>query len=259
MENVFNVNDYFTENFGLGIKPSVPKMNVKMLVIGVIILIAGIALGIVVHMAIMLLSAIGVVLIIIPIIKNNAARKKANEWQKNFNERYQKWDGELDKFYNKTVSSMNVKQTAMTKIGIDEEDVKEVAPFSIHGQTYDGWYRFGADGNIRTDDREITWLFFSKDQVYLYTVSFSLTGKTRKIENTQEFFYSDIVSVSTGSVSKTLNTKKSAGGSKEETIEAEEFRLVVPGDKISFAFTSNNEISRSVQAMKNKIREKKNR
>lgn len=258
MDNTFNVNNYFTANFGLGNKPKVAKMNIKLIIIGALLAIGCIVLGAMFFPAIMAGAAVGAVLIIIPIVKHGAAQAKANEWQNNYNERYKTWDAELEKFYDKTVASMNVKQSAMKKIGIDEEDVKEVAPFSIHGQTYDGWYRFGADGNIRTDDREITWLFFSKDQVYLYTVSFSLTGRNRKIENTQEFFYSDIVSVSTGSISKTLNTQKSAGGGKEETVEAEEFRLVVPGDKISFAFTSNNDISRSVQAMKTKIREKKN-
>lgn len=258
MDNTFNVKNYFTENFGLGNKPKVPKINIKLIILGVGVIIACIVLGAMFYPVIMAGAALGVVLIAVPIGMHSAAKAKANEWQKNFNERYKNWDAELEKFYDKTVASMNVKQAAMKKIGIDEDDVTEVAPFSIHGQTYDGWYRFGADGNIRTDDREITWLFFSKDQVYLYTVSFSLTGKNRKIENTQEFFYSDIVSVSTGSISKTLNAQKSAGGGKEETVEAEEFRLVVPGDKISFAFTSNNEISRSVQAMKTKIREKKN-
>lgn len=247
MNNTFNVNDYFTENFGLPSKPKMPETNKKTVLIAILLCLTLIG------------AIVGVPMLVVIIAKRCSANSKIKEWQDSYNERYNKWDGEVDRLYTRYVESMDVKQMAMEKLGIDEDQVKEVKPFSIYGQTYNGWYRFGADGEIRTDDREITWIFFGDNQIYLYTLSFSLTGREHKTESTQEFFYTDIVSVSTGSVSKTLNAKKSAGGGKWESVEAEEFRLVVPGDKMSFAFTSNNEISASIRGMKEKIRDKKNR
>ncbi len=261
MENIFNVNDYFTVNFGLGDKPKVHKMSTPMLVSGIFIIITSIVLGIVVNKGIISIAIPGAVLFAIPIIKNCIAKSKANEWQNNYNERYQKWDAELDKFYAKTVEEMNIKQAAMKKINLDESDktLTEVTPIDFAAQIYDGWYRFGADGEIRTDDREITYIFFSREQIYLYKVFFSLTGRDQKIENTREFFYSDIVSISTNSVIKTLNTKKAASTVKNETIESEEFTLVVPGDRITCSVPPNYSNKKSpIQGMKTQIRAKKN-
>lgn len=255
MDNTFNVKDYFTYNFGLGDRPESAHMNVKLIVIGAILAVLGIIAAVAVHIAGLVLVVPGALLIVIAIIKFSKAKKVENEWQNAYNTRYDTWDAELEKFYEKTLEELNLKKQGMNRIGIDEENLEEagVKPFSIHGQLYDGWYRYGKDGQIRTDGRQVTWLFFSKDQIYVYDTKFTLTGEKKKVDNTQEFFYSDIVSVSTGSVSKELPGGDHAG----ETIEAEEFRLVVPGDKLSFAFTSNEEISRSVQAMKTKIRERK--
>ncbi len=259
MDNNFDVNKYFTANFGLGDKPAAGKLNMKLVIIGAILIIAFVAIGIAVTPALIAGAALGVIVIVIPVIKFSKSNGKAKEWQKNHDERYRTWDAELEKFYDKTVASMNLKETAMNKIGIDEADVKEVEPFSIHGSDFDGWYRKGADGKIRTDNREITWLFFSKDQVYIYNVKFSLTGRIKKYENTQEFFYSDIVSVSTGTQSVQLNKSNSIDGVDDYSTESEAFNLIVPGDKMTFAFTTTDTISRSIQAMKTKIREKKNK
>ena len=266
--NTFNVNDYFTVNFGLGDRPATAKMKVGMIVGGAILAVFGIImLAVLVKFSAIAAVIIGIVflgiaalLITLAVVKFVKAKGRVKEWEDAYNYRYTHWDEELEAFYEKTLEEMNLKQAGMNKIGIDEALLEEagVAPFSIHGQLYEGWYRFGADGEIRTDDRQVTWLFFSKDQIYVYDITFSLTGRKKKVENTQEFFYTDIVSVSTGSVSKALPSSNSAGGGNAETIEAEEFRLVVPGDKISFAFTSNETITRSIQAMKNTIREKKN-
>ncbi len=242
MENVFNVNDYFSKNYGLGNKPFKPTLDIKKIFIHVLLCFL----------------LIGFILVPIDIVSYINKKKKYEKWWDDYNTRRNTWDGELVKYYVNLVNSMNLKQVAMDKIGIDEDQITAAEPFSIYGQKYNGWYRRGADGQIRTDNREITWIFFSDSQIYLYTVTFSLTGSTKKTENTLEFFYSDITSVSTGSVSAPLSENKSLDDDNNESeYESEEFRLIVPGDKMYFAFTTEEGITRSIQAMKNLIRAKK--
>ena len=271
MNNNFNINSYFSRNYGLGDKPQVTQIKwfQKSRVIATLIAIALLATA----GAIGLVAVIAVALIFYlpPILKSNKEKQAAEEWQNNYNIRRNTWDAEYDKFYANRVAKLNPKRAAILKLGlnlnpdiIDEEKrtAQEKAkypqaPFPIRGRLYDGWYRCGKDGVYRTDSNEITWIFFSCDQIFLYTIKFKLTEDGKKRENTQEFFYDDVVSVSIGTTSTEL--KKSNGfGTNEESIETEEFRLVVPGDKMTFAFTSDNETNKSVQGMKNAIRAKKN-
>lgn len=270
MDNNFNIKSYFAANFGLGNKPTVSKSNFKLNIKHVIALIIAVVLLFVkAIIGILAVALVGGIFIALPIIKEknkiNQEKKALEDWQNNYNYRYNNWDAEYDKFCQKVIADLNARERGMKKIGLDEASLKEsdredaayvAEPFSITGKRYTGYYRWGKDGVSRTDDHEITWLYFSKEQLYIYTVQFKLTDLTRKTENTLEFFYSDIVSVSTGS--KTVDTNNAVDGGKISTVESEEFKLVVPGDKLSFAFTTTEFVSRSVQGMKNLIRIKKN-
>lgn len=256
--NQFNINDYFCKNYNLGNKPAVSKFSItfKKILILLVVTVGGFVVYPIAGVA--LLALFGFLFIGLPMMKIGKEKAAADEWQNNYNYRKNNWDAEYDKFYNSVVNAFNPKEAGMRKLGLDDEMLNDcTAPFSIYGKKYDSYYRWGKDGVARTNHNEITWLFFSQDQVYIYTLNFKLTEKDKKTENTQEFFYSDIVSVSTGSTSVETNSNYAIDGSNT-TVETEEFRLVVPGDKISFAFTSNEVVSQSVQGMKTLIRQKKN-
>lgn len=269
MNNQFNINEYFTQNYNLGTKPSVSKFKIKST--SILLIIASLVLIFVyAPVGIVALLLFGFIFIGLPIMKIRKEKSAANEWQNNFDTRTKTWDAEFDKFYDERVAQINPKKSAIIKLGLDlnpdvvdekdrtEEELEKypTAPFSIYGSKYDSYYRWGEDDQVRTDSNEITWLFFSLDQIYIYTVQFKLTEDGKKKESTQEFFYSDIVSVSIASSSVGLN-KKRGFGKIEDSIETEEFRLVVPGDKMLFAFTSNESVSASVKGMKDLIRERK--
>ena len=276
MDNNFNINSYFTTNYNLGNKPTVSKFNFKLKKKFILLIIAGIAMLFIPQTVFKILGvimALGVagLFIVMPItkekIKISNEKKNADEWQKNYSIRRNTWDAEFDKYYAKRVDEINPRESGMRKIGIDEVDLKEghkenadyvATPFYIYGGKHDNYYRVGYDGKLRADHNEITWFFFSDKQIYIYTLSFKLTDKLHKIENTMEFFYSDIVSISTESVSVDLSKGKAIDSYGASNIESEEFKLVVPGDKMNFAFTTTNEISRTIQAMKSLIRTKKN-
>lgn len=269
MNNQFNVNDYFTRNYNLGDKPRVSKFKLKLLH-AAIVLASIVCIFVFPPVGIVAFLLFGFLFIGLPIIKIFKEKAAANEWQNNFDIRSRTWDAEFDKFYDARVAKLNAKKAAIMKLGLDlnpdivnendrspeEFEKYPTAPFSIYGSRYDSYYRWGKDGRIRTDANEITWLFFSIDQIYIYTVRFNLTEDSKKKESTQEFFYSDIVSVSISTTSVEMNESKGFGG-KETSVDTEQFKLVVPGDQMFFAFTSNDAVSASVKSMKDLIREKK--
>jgi len=255
MNNNFNINDYFTTNYNLGTKPSVAKFKLNFKKI-LLLLVSLVLVVVFAPVGLVLTALFAFLFIALPLIKISKQKKAADEWQNNFNYRKNNWDAEFDKFFDAKLDKLSPKASAMSKLGVVEEDFC-ADPFSIYGKKYDSYYRTGKDGIARTNHNEITWLFFTQDQVLIYTVNFKLTEE-KKSENTQEFFYSDVVSVSTGSVSVDVAASNAIDSANTSSVEAEEFRLVVPGDKISFAFTSNEQVSKSVQGMKNLIRTKKN-
>ena len=95
-------------------------------------------------------------------------------------------------------------------------------------------------------------LFFSSTQVYLYVVEFKLDASSKK-ESTNEFFYKDVTAFST--VSETVKAK--VFGDVELEVDTIEFAMTVPGDKLRVAINGTESREASIQAMKQKLREKK--
>ena len=77
--------------------------------------------------------------------------------------------------------------------------------------------------------------------------------ENKKLESTDEFFYKDITSFSTSSESETAH---GVGGKKFE-VESNKFKMVVPGDKIFVSMDGITNSEQIIQAMKQKLREKK--
>jgi hypothetical protein len=173
-------------------------------------------------------------------------------------------DEEFDGIVGGKLQSLNCKQKALDKIGLDESQVSEIAPVMFEGYAHEegekSFAKRGADGRWRSSRYQTTWLFFSSTQVYMYAYTFDVTSDT-KTEKTEEYFYKDITnfSTATGTVEKVVFTsggcmKPSMPG--KDNIEFQEFAIVVPGDKFK-ASTGTQDIEASVQAMKAKLREKK--
>ena len=74
-----------------------------------------------------------------------------------------------------------------------------------------------------------------------------------KKERTEEYFYKDITNFSTSTKSVKYRDKTGT----EKTRDTTSFTIVVPGDKIEVAMRPTSEIEQSIQAMKQKLREKK--
>ena len=172
-------------------------------------------------------------------------------------------DAEYISMLKKHRDSLNLQQRSLSKIGIDEEEVNEIKPITFEGFLYADnpkvHVKQNTSGKWISSNYMVTWLFFSSTQIYIYTYTFSMTDD-KKIENTEEFFYKDITSVST-----TFETEKilMADGSKERKefeISSNKLKLVVPGEKIFIALESidsNVDVDSTIQGLKQKVREKK--
>ncbi len=136
-------------------------------------------------------------------------------------------------------------------LGIDESEVEEIEPITFEGYKYVGAKKLRKDpeDNLwRTDLYEKATIFFTANELHLYKVSYDCWNDTIG-ENTDVYFYEDVVSVSTNNeVEKVANN----------TINYISFKLVSRGgNSLSIALKADDNIQRSVNAMRALIKEKK--
>jgi hypothetical protein len=184
---------------------------------------------------------------------------------------FKRWmtDEEFVKLIDAKLEALKLKDKALSKIGLDIEEVNEIAPINfVDFVLEDAYVRKTEFGDYVSNYIQSTWLFFSSTQVYLYTYTLWL-DRDKKKEDTQEYFYKDITAMSTSSKNSTTKSvlsykKRGCLGSKKvslaktEIIETTKFQLTVPGDKLFVSMKGSEQNEACVQAMKQKLREKKN-
>ena len=142
-------------------------------------------------------------------------------------------DEEYDSMVLKVLNSNDYKQKALGKIGLDEDQVQEIEPVHFEGYQFDkqSLTKLGKDGKYRSSKYQVSWLFFSATQVYLYQNTFNMDEDGKK-ESTEEYFYRDITNFSTSS--DTVETPF-YDAKKDETflknVDSNRFAITVPGDK----------------------------
>ncbi len=184
---------------------------------------------------------------------------------------FKRWmtDEEFVKLIDAKLEALKLKDKALSKIGLDIEEVNEIAPVNfVDFVLEDAYVKKTEFGDYVSNYIQSTWLFFSSTQVYLYTYTLWL-DRDKKKEDTLEYFYKDITAMSTSSkesrTKSVLSYKKGGclGGKKvslanTEIIETTKFQLTVPGDKLWISMKGSEQNEACVQAMKQKLREKKN-
>lgn len=149
--------------------------------------------------------------------------------------------------------SMNFRAKALSKIGLDEDEVSEIPPAMFEGFVFKNAYaKKRANGHWVSSAYQVSWVFFSSTQVYIYRHTFNM-DEDKKNESTDEFFYKDVTSFSTSSETETAH---GLGDSKFE-VESNKFCMVVPGDKLYVSMDGVADSESIIQAMKQKLREKK--
>ena len=170
-------------------------------------------------------------------------------------------DEQYSELVKSTVRKINFKQKALDKIGLDESELREIDPVTFEGYVFDDKKAFkkrGKDDLWRSSCYQVTWLFFSSTQVYMYQNTLNLDEDGKK-EKTEEYFYKDITnfSTSTDTVEVTYWSAK-ANKNLIENVNSNRFALTVPGEKFYCSMEQNEQTERAIQAMKAKLREKKN-
>ena len=166
-----------------------------------------------------------------------------------------KKDEEYDAVLKRLVDSFGSYKRAIGKIGLDEDELKEIPPVTLYGYEDGKFSILGKDGRFRSNLYSITHLFFSATQVYMYQVILDTTSNSKK-ERTEEYFYKDITNFSTSTDSYEVDQLTGCSGAVSKAqVEVQRFGLIVPGDK--FTCGTYGDIDQQVKAMKNKLREKK--
>ncbi len=173
-------------------------------------------------------------------------------------------DEQYDSMLQAKLSSTNFKLRALDKLGLDESQVNEIEPVAFDNYDYDSNDALvlrGKDGVWRSSKYQISWLFFSSDQVYVYQYTFNM-ATDGKNEVTEEYFYKDVTnfSSSTDSVEKETPDKVSCSGNITYTrsnVEYNRFALVVPGEKFYCSMKRTDYTEAAIRGMKAKLREKK--
>lgn len=89
---------------------------------------------------------------------------------------------------------------ALQKLCIDESQVKEINPIFLDGYYFDDedtdiYIKTGKDNVDRCSKYQLAYIFFSREQIYLYSYLFDLTN-SKITEETVEYFYKDITGIS---------------------------------------------------------------
>lgn len=145
----------------------------------------------------------------------------------------------------------NLQQKALKKLGLDPEEVQEIAPISFHGYDYKGSgvkIKKGKDSKYRCSKYEAVVFLFAANDVHCYTYNFSITEDWHR-ESTDVYFYKDLVSVSTQT-----DSAKYAGNE----FDFDCFRLTTSGGtSVSCNVWNEDDAQRSINAMRQLIFAKK--
>ena len=169
-------------------------------------------------------------------------------------------DQDYDKLVLDKLNGFNTQKRAIDKIGLDEDELKEIPPVFFHGYEAASLKKVGKDGRARTSKYSATWLLFSSTQVYMYSLEFDLDSASKK-ERTEEYFYRDITNFSTSNETEDYEVFAPTTCKKDnwvkKQVETSRFALIVPGDKFYCSTSGVANVDQAISAMKSKLREKK--
>lgn len=157
-----------------------------------------------------------------------------------------------DNQYDNNVRSnlIDLKEQAINTLGVDESEVQEIEPIKFDGYVYTGANRIkqGRDSKYRSNKYQSVIILFSANEAHVYKYTFDTTVN-KSTSETEVYFYSDIVSVSTSSDTVDVFGRK---------IEFESFKLTTAGgNALSVAVFDTEGAQRSINAMRALLREKK--
>ena len=176
-------------------------------------------------------------------------------------------DSDYDQMVEEKLRSINFKQRALEVLAIDPEQINEIDPVHFEGFDFEDGpdhpvlVKKGNDDLWRSSAYEITWIFFSDTQIYVYQYKFYMESDAKE-ESTREYFYKDITNFNSEYNTKERAIPKTncmgAVSIERKTVDFTAFSLTVPNARLSCSMVQNDYTDRAIQGMKAKLREKKN-
>lgn len=169
-------------------------------------------------------------------------------------------DAEYEGMVQAELSKQDFKAKAIAKLGFDESEISEIEPVHFEGYNFDDSVKVkeGNDMLFRSSEYQVSWIFFSSKQVYVYQYTFDMS-ETAIRERTEEYFYKDITNVvtSTDTMEVELYDKK-LKKIRRKKICRNRFLISAMGDTFYCSLEQNDYTERSIKGMKAMLREKKN-
>lgn len=153
----------------------------------------------------------------------------------------------------------DVKNRALNKLGLDEDEVNLIDPLVVHGYYFKPiasgvQVKRGKDDVFRSSNYEGIVMFFSEHQLHSFKFQFSLVNSQESREQTDEYFYKDVVSVATQS--ETFEVRDIKGDVQQ--VNFEEFKLTTTGGtSITSSIRDEGSVGRVIAGARSLIREKK--
>jgi len=218
-------------------KPASYKGGIILGVVGVLLLFTGAAGGIVIGL---LMAGLGAFLIYLQVADRPS-------------------DADIDDQFRAIRAEL--RQRALAKLGLDADEVKLIAPIIVGGWflgSLGSGYRVkkGKDGTFRSTAVEGVVIFFAEQELHAYKYQVSLVAKDESSEQTDVYFYRDVVSVSTNSASGSVTV---VGEAKPLIWKREVFSLTTSGGTaVQCAMSASDDAAgREIQGARHLIREKK--
>lgn len=141
-----------------------------------------------------------------------------------------------------------VRDRALAKLNLDEEEVQEIEPLFFHSYDYNKTLiKRGKDQRYRSSKYEAVMFFFAENDLHCYTYQFSLVEDWKR-EATDVYFYKDLVSMATQTEYITLPGLR---------FDYEYFKLTTTGGTTISCNIHAAEAQRSINAMRQLILAKK--
>ncbi len=165
-------------------------------------------------------------------------------------------DKEFEALVEEKIENMNIQQMGLDKLGLDIDQIKEIRPIvlsdkiRIKDQSLIVYSK--VDNSTHSSTQYVTYLYFTDEQLFVYKIVFDMCCNIQD-EYTSEFFYKDICDVSSHTYKNILK-----GDGFEFEYSTIAFKIIASNSSIGFEMTGDNDKVDSIQAMKQKIRDKRN-
>ena len=165
-------------------------------------------------------------------------------------------DLQYEKLVEEKIKRLNVEELGLKRLGLDPDQVTEIRPITLRDKVVAGHSLLRYDGRdknkLHSSTQYVTLLYFTDDQIYVYKLQFDMCCDVQE-EWAQEFFYKDICDISTYVSRNVLSTRLG-----KISYSSVKFRIIASNSSIGFEMDGANPNVDSIQAMKQKVREKKN-